>query len=160
VAILQAQAAALLAGGELGPVLHQPRDQAAWEASAGGRRRTRVALRHWEAVLRRVPPAMLPAPDPAGVPGQRELRMRSAVLAAGTARPGAGRWRVLLAATVALVAARTGVPAGAVVSICGNRFRSDWQDYVGPLAQDALVPYEVGGSFDDLVGQVRAATLG
>ena len=162
-AIVQAQAAALLAGAELGPVRHQPRDQAAWEASTGGQRRVRSALRHWETVLRRVPAAMLPEPHPAGRPGQREVRMRSAALAGAlpvvAARTGAGPSTVLLAATAALVAARTGVPAGAVVSICGNRFRADWRDYVGPLAQDALVPYTVGGSVDDLVRQVRGATL-
>jgi hypothetical protein len=166
-AIVRADCAALLAGATFGaPAGHQPRDQADWERSAGGRRRTRAALRHWETLLRRVPQAMLPVPHPDGVPGRREVRMRSAALAAALpavlARTGAGPSAVLLAATAAVVAARTGRPAGAVVSICGNRFRTDWRDYVGPLAQDALVPYDLGPlrRFDEVVRQVQGATMG
>lgn len=164
-AIVRDQVLALLRGEPLPPPGRQPRDQAAWERTPAGERRTRAALRHWETVLRRHPGPVLPEPDPAGTPGQREVRMRSAALgpalAAVTARTGAGPGTVLLAATLTLVAARTGRPAGAVVAICGNRFRGGWRDYVGPLAQDALLPYEVapGAGFDALVGQVRGATL-
>jgi hypothetical protein len=69
---------------------------------------------------------------------------------------------VLLAATALIVGARTGTPAGAIVSICGNRFRTDWRDYAGPLAQDALVPFDLApaAGFDDVVRQLQGATMG
>jgi hypothetical protein len=166
-AIVAGQCRTLLAGGELpGPPGRQPRDQAEWERSTAGRRRTRAALTQWDTVLRRIPQAMLPVPHPLGRPGHREVRMRSAALARAlpvlVARTGAGASTVLLAAAAALVASRTGTPAGAVVSICGNRFRADWREYVGPLAQDALVPYDTGAvrDFDELVRQVQATTMG
>lgn len=144
----------------------QPRDQAEWERSPAGQRRTRAALKHWDTVLRRIPQAMLPVPHPLGTPGHREVRMRSARMAralpALVGRTGASESTILLAATATLVAARTGTPAGAIVSICGNRFRGDWREYVGPLAQDALVPYDTVAArdFDGLVRQVQATTLG
>lgn len=166
-AIVRSDCATLLAGERFAaPAGHQPRDQADWERSAGGQRRTRAALRHWDTLLRRIPQAMLPVPHPAGVTGHQEVRMRSAALAAAlpavTARTGAGPSTVLLAATALLVAARTGTTAGAIVSICGNRFRTDWRDYVGPLAQDALVPFDVApvAGFDDVVRQLQGATMG
>jgi hypothetical protein len=162
-AIVAADGAALLAGQELPPPGRQPRDQAVWEASGAGRRSHAGALAHWGRTLRRIPPAGLAEPHPDGRPGQVELRMRSAALAAAlpvvSARTGAGPSTVLLAAQAVLVAGRTGRADGAIVSICGNRFRSGWRDYVGPLAQDALIPYEVGGSFADVVRQVAATAL-
>lgn len=162
-AVLAAEASALLAGAELPGPVRQPREQAAWEASGSLRRRTAAALEHWGRTLRRIPPAMLPDPHPDGVPGQVELRMRSAALAAAlpavSAMTGAGPSTVLLAAQAVVIARRTGRPGGAIVSICGNRFRSGWRGYVGPLAQDALVPYDAAGPFPAVVRQVAGATL-
>ncbi|WP_018681801.1 condensation domain-containing protein [Actinokineospora enzanensis] len=145
---------------------HQPLDQAEWEQSEVGRRRTRSALKYWDTRLRQVPQAMcaLP-PHPRGVPGQVERRMVSTAVASAlrtlAGRTGASHSTVVLAATAALLGVYTATPAGTMVSICGNRFRSAWREYVGPLAQDALVPFTLDDDalFDDLVRQVQATTI-
>ncbi|WP_285503752.1 condensation domain-containing protein [Actinokineospora sp. NBRC 105648] len=145
---------------------HQPLDQAEWEQSEVGRRRTRSALRYWDTRLRQVPQAMcaLP-PHPDGVPGHLERRMLSSAVASAlrtiAGRTGASHSTVVLAAGAALLGVHTDTPAGAMVSICGNRFRSAWREYVGPLAQDALVPFTLApeATFDELVSQVQATTI-
>ncbi len=165
-ALVGAQCAELVAGGDRSPEVRgrQPLEQAEWERSPAGERRSRSALRYWEARLREAPQALFAVPR-TGAPGQREVRMVSKAVAAAlrvlVARTGAGHSAVVLAAGTALVAHRTATRAGALVSICGNRFRSAWRDYVGPLAQDALVPFAVDpdGVFDDLARQAQSATI-
>ncbi|RLK54412.1 condensation domain-containing protein [Actinokineospora cianjurensis] len=145
---------------------HQPLDQAEWEQSEVGRRRTRSALRYWDTRLRQVPQAMcaLP-PHPAGSPGNLERRMVSTAAASAlrtiVGRTGASHSSVVLAAAAALLGVRTATPDGVIVSICGNRFRSAWREYVGPLAQDALVPFTLDGdaTFDEVVRQVQTTTI-
>ncbi|GAA3408278.1 hypothetical protein GCM10018952_04820 [Streptosporangium vulgare] len=47
-----------------------------------------------------------------------------------------------------------------VLSIAANRFRPELREYVGPLAQDALIPVEVGGDgFDAVLRGARSATM-
>ncbi|MBM7773736.1 hypothetical protein JOD54_003940 [Actinokineospora baliensis] len=145
---------------------HQPLDQAEWEQSEVGKRRTRSALKYWDTRLRQVPQAMcaLP-PHPEGAPGYLERRMVSSAAAAALRmivdRTGASYSTAVLAAAAALLSVRTATPDGVIVSICGNRFRSAWREYVGPLAQDALVPYTLDddATFDDVVRQVQATTI-
>ncbi|GAA3057702.1 condensation domain-containing protein [Actinokineospora globicatena] len=145
---------------------HQPLDQAEWEQSEVGRRRTRSALKYWDTRLRQVPQAMcaLP-PHPAGHPGNLERRMVSTAAASAlrtiVGRTGASHSSVVLAASAALLGVRTATPDGVIVSICGNRFRSAWREYVGPLAQDALVPFTLdeNATFDDVVRQVQTTTI-
>ncbi|PPK68385.1 condensation domain-containing protein [Actinokineospora auranticolor] len=145
---------------------HQPLDQAEWERSDVGRRRTKSALRYWDTRLRQVPQAMCAfPPHPDGVPGQVERRMVSSAVAAAlraiAGRTGASHSTVVLAAAAVFLGAHTATPAGAMISICGNRFRSAWREYVGPLAQDALVPFTLADDalFDDVVRQVQATTI-
>ncbi|MGW5054219.1 condensation domain-containing protein [Actinokineospora sp. NPDC004072] len=164
--LLGRQVAALLDGDRSAPpVEHQPIDQALWERSPAGQRRTAASLRYWAARLREAPQALFTVPHPEGVPGHREVRMLSSALAGAlvpvVARTGVSPSSVVLAAAVGLLAAHTGADPGALVSISGNRFRSGWRDYIGPLAQDALVPYAVAGSggFDALARQLGSATL-
>ncbi len=147
----------------VGPTGHQPLDQAEREATEPARRRAAAALRFWEAQLRRMPQCVFSVP-PVGEEGCREgyLRSRAAGLAlpAIVARTGVSHSTVLLAAAATLLAVHTGNARGALVSICGNRFRPGMAEYVGTIAQDALVPFELGSStVDDVVRGVRLATM-
>ena len=166
ISLVAAQLAAMLADPALrvvGPTAHQPLDQAALEATEPARRRAEGALRFWETQLRRMPQCMFSVPV-VGPEGCREgyLKSRAAGLAlpAIVARTGVSHSTVLLALAATLLAVRTGNPRGALVSICGNRFRPGMADYVGTIAQDALVPFELGEStVDDVVRGVRLATM-
>jgi hypothetical protein len=147
----------------VGPATHQPLDQAEREASVPARRRAEGALRFWENQLRRMPQCMFSLPE-VGEPGCREgyLKSRAAGLAlpAIVARTGVSHSTVLLAAAATLLAVHTGNPRGALVSICGNRFRPGMTEYVGTIAQDALVPFELGSStVDDVIRGVQLATM-
>ncbi|WP_026423538.1 condensation domain-containing protein [Actinokineospora inagensis] len=167
-AIVGEQMTALLAGRddlaeERG---HQPLDQAEWEHSEVGQRRTRSALKYWDTRLRQVPQAMCAMPPhPDGAKGYLERRMVSSAIASAvrilSARTGASHSTAVLTAASALVAVRTATPEGVMVSICGNRFRSSWREYVGPLAQDALVPFRLNddATFDDVLRQLQATTI-
>ncbi|ANZ40461.1 hypothetical protein BBK82_35050 [Lentzea guizhouensis] len=146
-----------------GPLALQPLDQAEHESQPPARRRAGSALRFWETQLRRMPQAMFSHP-PLGPAGCREgyLKSRAAglVLPSLVARTGVSHSTVLLAMAATLLAVRTGNPRGALVSICGNRFRPGTASYVGTIAQDALVPFELGSStVDDAVRGVRLATM-
>ncbi|MEV6235582.1 condensation domain-containing protein [Lentzea sp. NPDC051838] len=141
----------------------QPLDQAEHESQSPARRRAESALRFWETQLRRMPQAMFSHP-PLGPAGCREgyLKSRAAglVLPSLVARTGVSHSTVLLALAATLLAVRTGNPLGALVSICGNRFRPGMASYVGTIAQDALVPFELSSStVDDVVRGVRLATM-
>jgi condensation domain-containing protein len=166
ISLVAAQLAAMLADPALrviGPPAHQPLDQAALESTEPARRRADGALRFWETQLRRMPQCVFSVPI-TGPPGCREgyLKSRAAGLAlpAIVARTGVSHSTVLLAVAATLLAVRTGNPRGALISICGNRFRPGMSEFVGTIAQDALVPFELGEStVDAVIRGVRLATM-
>ncbi|HEV8555396.1 MAG TPA: condensation domain-containing protein [Actinophytocola sp.] len=169
IAMVREQFAGLLAdpgARTVGPVGPQPVDQAGHERTPLARRTAEAALRYWDTQLRAMPQCVFSVPHQ-GPAGNREghLRSRAAglVLPALAARTGAGHSTVLLAAFATLLGVRTGNPRGALVSICGNRFRPGMAGFVGTIAQDALVPFELGAStestVDTVVAGMRVATM-
>ncbi len=147
----------------VGPAVPQPLDVAAQEAEPPARRRAASALRYWDTQLRRLPQSMFAMPAQ-GEQGSREayFASRSAGLAlpATVERTGVSHSTVLLAMAATLLAIRAGTSAAAVVSMCANRFRPEMAAYVGTVAQDALIPFDLGDStVDDTIRAVRLATM-
>ncbi|GAA4196292.1 hypothetical protein GCM10022252_43380 [Streptosporangium oxazolinicum] len=165
-AVLLAEWDELLLGKPLAPVTApQPLDVAAAEHTPAGLRRSEAALRYWEGHLRRVPRSTLTV----AVDGETDwllprLRVRSvpAARALGriSARTGASPSAAVLAALAVLAGVRARLRTVVVLSISANRFRPELREYVGPLAQDALIPVEVGGDgFDAVLRGARSATM-
>lgn len=165
-AVLLAEWDDLLLGKPLAPVTApQPLDVAAAERTPAGLRRAGAALRYWEGHLRGVPRSTLTVP----VDGETDwllprLRVRSvpAARALGriSARTGTSPSAAVLAALAVLAGVRARLRTVVVLSIAANRFRPELREYVGPLAQDALIPVEVGeDGFDTVLRGARSATM-
>jgi hypothetical protein len=145
-----------------GPRGHQPLDQAEFEQTAH-RDSAQAAVRYWIERLRTAPQAMFSVPPPA----DRVAEHLSDVLCSAVAgraltgiaeRTGAERQAVLLAAVCTVVSVRTGMGRFVFPVLSGNRDRLP--DYVGVLAQDGLLAFDIGGdSFDAVVRRVVAARL-
>ncbi|MEH0581032.1 condensation domain-containing protein [Streptomyces sp. B21-108] len=145
----------------------RPVDLAVIEASPEGRRRSADSLRYWEGQLRSTPQAMLTlpaAPSSAAAPSVptsiRRLRIRShsAAEALGVLaeRTRTSRSRIVLTALCALTAHLAGQRRAVAVTISGNRRLPGLTDYVGTVAQDALLSVDTSETtFDGLVHRVR-----
>jgi hypothetical protein len=166
IAVLRRELTALLAGAgaeSLGRVAAQPLDVATAEQSAAGRRRAAVALRHWETRLAAAPLRLaVPAHAAQAVP--RRVRMTSALAAEAldrlVQRSPAGHSATVLAAVAAVLGLRTGTDTCLLASVSGNRYHPGLGDYVGPLAQDALLSFGLAAAtFDALVNQAWTAQL-
>ncbi|WP_436757392.1 hypothetical protein [Streptosporangium sp. V21-05] len=165
-AVLLAEWDELLLGKPLAPVTApQPLDVAAAEHTPAGLRRAGAALRYWEGHLRGVPRSTLTVP----VDGETDwllprLRVRSVPAARAlnriSARTGTSPSAAVLAALAVLAGLRARLGTVVVLSIAANRFRPELREYVGPLAQDALIPVEVGeDGFDTVLRGARSATM-
>ncbi|MGI5154380.1 condensation domain-containing protein [Microbispora sp. CA-102843] len=165
-ALLAADWEELVRGRTLGPTALQPVDVATMEGSSAGLRRADAALRYWRTQLGRIPRSTLTVTvdDRDHDWSLPRLRVRSAAVAAAlariTARTGISRSGALLAAFGTLAGLRAGQPVCPIISISANRFRPELREYVGPLAQDALIPIDLTGpAFDAVLRATRAASL-
>ncbi len=113
------------------------------QRAASGRQRSAEVVEFWARSYRALPPTMLGTeraePEPVRWRVGR-LRSPALALAAGTL---AHRYRVsvstvLLAATAALVAADSGQPHAAILTIVNNRFTPAQQSLVSTLSQEGL----------------------
>ena len=166
--ILLREWTALTEGRELPPTGTQPLDVVELERQPSVRRMGAAALRYWRTQLERVPQAMLPIParDAARSttwhPGVR-VRSRVAMkqLAEVSARTGASGSMIVLAAIDALVCRHSGLAECVTTSLSGNRVPRALRGLFGTLSQDALlcVPVPGSGTFDELIGRVRSASL-
>ncbi len=145
---------------------HQPQDQAAIEQSPAGQRRAAASTRYWQSRLRDAPQALFPVPRPNGddVVGSGSLHLRSP--AAGLALSSiATRTRtasptVLMAAMCAILSLRANTRRCTITVMSGNRYWPRLRNYIGALAQDSLVAFEIDGqTFDDVVRRAGAASL-
>lgn len=147
------------------PCPTQPLELAVAEGTPLARRRTEAALRHWETQLRRVPQSMFAIDEVADADAIRpRLRVRSAVageaLGAVASRTGASRSVVTLAALGMLIGLRNTQRTCVIASLSSNRVRPELRDYVGPLAQDALMAADLDvPTFDEAVRRFRGASL-
>jgi hypothetical protein len=165
-AMLVGEWSELVAGNTLDPVPGPtPRELAEQERSASGARRTKASLRHWERILMEGPQAVF-ADDSigpsAGLLPTLVLRSVSAAgaLAATAQRTGASPSSVMLAAYAALIAHRADQPKVVVAALSSNRHRPGLEQYVGTLAQDALMCLDTDAEdFDALIKNAGAASL-
>jgi hypothetical protein len=170
IAVLRRELTVLLAGASpesLGATDTQPVEAAAAELSAFGQRRSAAAVRHWEARLSEAPLRLAVPAQPgttASVPQRVRMTSPAGALALSrlAARNGPGRSAAVLAAIASVLGLRTGTDECLFASVSGNRFYPGLGDYVGPLAQDALVSFSLtAGTFHELIdrawaGQVNA----
>lgn len=143
----------------------QPLDQAEYERTPVAARRNEAAIRYWAEHLRTSPGALFPMPPP-DEPVAEHLSGFLHSTAGGRAltrivdRVGSGRQIVLLAAVCTVLAVRTGLRRCVFALMSGNRFRQRLHGYVGALAQDSLLAFDVDGDdFDEIVRRVGSATL-
>jgi Condensation domain len=148
-----------------GPSTLHPLDQARLEMSPLARHRADAALRYWETTLRGTPQCMLAVPghQPANS-GRRMATLRSRAAALAMARI-AGRTHasqsvVILAAVATLLGLRTVNDRCQITSLCANRVTPASRDYVGTIAQDALIVADLTAeTFDGIIRTTRAAAL-
>ncbi|QQQ79492.1 hypothetical protein IOD16_14460 [Saccharothrix sp. 6-C] len=149
---------------QVGEPRHQPLDQAELEATPAERRRTRAANDYIQELARRQPRCLLALPGAtrSGESLAVELSSPAAAMAVRqvAARTRSSRSSVVLAATCAVLARRTGYRELVFPSLSSNRFERHLVDFVGSLAQGTLVAVDVGDrSFDALVKHTWAAAL-
>ncbi|GAB3824366.1 condensation domain-containing protein [Dactylosporangium cerinum] len=140
----------------------QPLEQAQWQASPAGRRQNESALRHFEGILRTMPPARFRAPAGPERPRFWRAGFDSAALPlalrALTARTGADPSAVLLAVFAMAVHATCGIDPVVVRPLVSNRFRPGLADVVCTAVQAGLCRVPVAGlDFDDVLPQARRA---
>jgi hypothetical protein len=142
----------------------QPLEQAGWQASDAGSRQTRSALRHWERVLRTMPPPWPAASRRPERPRHWKGRLVSPAICLATRvlaeRAGADPSSTLLAGFAVAVRRCAGVDPVPVLLVTSNRFRPGLADVVAPVAQPGLCLVDVADAgFEQVVaGARRAAT--
>jgi hypothetical protein len=146
------------------PALH-PLDQAKLEMSPMARSRAEAAVRYWEATLRGTPQCMLAVPGhPPANSGSRMATLRSRAAALALARIAnrthASQSVVILAAVATLLGLRTVNDRCLITALCANRFTPASRDYVGTIAQDALIAADLTAeTFDGIIQATRTAAL-
>ena len=151
---------------EVGPPRFAPLDLAEQEHSALGRRRHDAAVRGWETVFRTMPQCLyaVPSADPRRdgglVSGWLWSRAGALALTPITARTGASRQSVVLAALCIMICWRTGHDTCVLAAIASNRYQRNLRDYIGTLVQDGITSLDVRAqSFDEVVRRAAAAAL-
>jgi hypothetical protein len=146
------------------PALH-PLDQAKLEMSPMARSRAEAAVRYWETTLRGTPQCMLAVPrHPPANSGSRMATLRSRAAALALARIAnrthASQSVVILAAVATLLGLRTVNDRCQITALCANRFARASRDYVGTIAQDALIAADLTAeTFDGIIQATRTAAL-
>ena len=142
----------------------QPLDQARWQASPAGRRQNEAARRHFEDILRTMPPARFRTPAMPRRPRYWRAVHDSAALPLAlrvlAARTGADQSSVLLAVFAMAVHATCGVDPVVVRPLVSNRFRPGLADVVCTAVQAGLCQVPVAGaSFEEVVALARRASM-
>jgi hypothetical protein len=165
--IIQQEFAAMMAdrsARRVGPLRHQPLDQAELESSPGPRRQAEMALRYWREQLSRMPQCLYATPRtaPDGESLCAGLSSVAGALATSAiaARTRTSRASIVLAAIGAVLAQRTGYRELVFPALSSNRFEPRLTRYVGTLAQGCLTALEVTErGFDALVRHTWTAVL-
>lgn len=142
----------------------EPLEQAQWQASPAGRRRSTIAEQHWERLLRTIPAQRVP--EPTDKPEDRYWRVifdsRAAYLAvqAIAARTAVDTSPVLLAAYAVGVTKATGIVPAVPRVYVNNRFRPRLANTVSPIAQTCPCVIDVTGiTFDEAVKRTYYASV-
>ena len=139
-----------------------PFELAEKQASASGRRAGEKSLRHWEHVLRGIPPRRLGTSDDPRTPRYWELALHSPALhqaLPGIAlRTGIGAGYILLAAYAVALFNLTGRNPSVAQLVVSNRFRPGCGDSASQLAQLSVCAIDVAGvDFDEAVRRAFTA---
>jgi hypothetical protein len=143
----------------------QPLEQARWQRTPAARRQSDAALRHWERLLRAIPPRRCVRPADKRTPRYWQAFYDSPAtdLAARmvAARTRADTSPVLLAAFAVALARVTGNNPVVVQVVVSNRFRPGFAGTVSPLTQVGLCVVDVAGiTFDEAVARAWRSALG
>lgn len=142
----------------------QPLEQARWQSSPAGRKQNTAALRHWESVLRAMPPRQFPDSTDPRQPrhwrGEFVSYALGPALAAVRARTGAAAAPALLGLFAVALARVTGINPVAVRPMVHNRFRPGLDRVVCMLAQYGVCLLDVAGvSLAEAVDRAQRASL-
>ncbi|GAA2642273.1 condensation domain-containing protein [Dactylosporangium fulvum] len=142
----------------------QPLEQARWQASPAGQRQNSLALRHWDGILRAMPPRRFPESADKRQPRHWRGEFTSYALAPAlrtvTERTGVGSAPALLAVFAIALARVTGVNPVVVRPMVNNRFRPGLDRVVCMLAQYGLCMLDVAGaSFAEALDRARRSAL-
>jgi hypothetical protein len=141
-----------------------PVDQARWQASPAGQRQCAAALRHWEGVLRTVPPRRFPGSTDRREPRHWEGRFDSPAghlaLRVIAARTKVDASPLLLAVFAVALGRITGVNPVVIQVVVSNRFRPGLADTVSPVNQTGLCALDVAGrTIDEAVALTARRVL-
>ncbi len=142
----------------------QPMAEAIWQVSPAGQRRSKMAVRYWERVLRAIPLQQFPEPEikPDARYGHLAFDSRAAYLALQViaARTGLDTSPALLAAYCVGLAKTTGHNPSAPRMYVNNRFRPGLGDAVSSVAQTAPCLVDMAGiTFDEAARRAYLASL-
>jgi hypothetical protein len=152
-------------GAAAGPVTAMtPREQAAWQTSAAGQRRSAAVERHWDRVLRTIPASRFPESA-----DKREPRFWRATFSSPALfralqviadRTGHDTSPILLAAFAVGLAGVSGINPAVPRLMVNNRFRPRLAESVGPLSQTCPCVIDVAGAtFYEAVDRTYQASL-
>ncbi|WP_431892448.1 condensation domain-containing protein [Micromonospora haikouensis] len=142
------------------PPAWQPADQAEYEQTPEARRRMTRTLDYWRRQLETMPPCLVSTPARReGEPEHRLATLRSTPVAAALAEI-AKRARVtpasvLVTTTATLLCWWTGTDRAMLEALYSNRALPRMQNFVGSIAQSALVPFAPAPSFHETLRQTH-----
>ena len=143
----------------------EPLEQAAWQVSPAGVRRSALAEQYWERLLRSVPVQRVagvtdtePAWDAANATYTSPAALLAVQLIAARLRTDTSP--VLLAAAAVALARVTGINPVVPRMFVSNRFRGRLAGSVSPVAQTCPCVIDVAGaSFDEVVRRAASASI-
>jgi hypothetical protein len=148
----------------VGPARYQPLERAQAEREPRTGRRLAAAIGYWERQLERMPKHNHVGPRRGAVGESAAVVITSP--SAGQAldrialRTKTSRSTVVFAVVCAALSQRTGHERWSAPLMSGNRFEPLLAEYVGTVAQSAVVDLDLTVSgFDELVGRVAGATI-
>lgn len=153
-------------GSPSGPITAmEPLEQARWQSSPAGQRRSKVAEKYWQRLLQTIPARRFPEPadKPEARYGRVAYESRAAYLAiqAIAARTEVDTSPVLLAAFAVGLARSAGINPVVPRVYVSNRFRPRLATTVSPIAQTCPCVIDVAGiTFDEAVKRTYYASLG
>ncbi|WP_051450631.1 condensation domain-containing protein [Actinospica robiniae] len=142
-----------------------PRQVALDERSPAGLRRTKSSLQHWERILSTGPHAIFADARLGPSDGTHTSLVIHSVRAAEaleavSARLSASTSTIIMAAYAAMAALQAGRDDVVIAALSANRHRRSLVEYVGTVAQDALIALSTDTpDFDELIGRAGAAGM-
>ena len=142
----------------------EPLEQAEWQCSPAGVRRSAMAEKYWERLLRSIPARRFPdSPDPRSPRGGLAVYDSPAILLAIrsiAARTQTDTSPVLLAAYAVALARISGINPVVPRVFVNNRFRGRLADTVSPVAQTCPCIIDVSGiTFDEAAKRALVASI-